>query len=45
MFRTEKFVVPHGEGCGRFTLDFEYTKQELPEKGQAMLEYDGVADK
>lgn len=38
-FKTERFVEPHGEECGSFTLDFEYTKQELQDKGEAMLEY------
>lgn len=38
-FSTENFVEPHGEDCGSFTLDFEYTKQELQDKGEAMLEY------
>ena len=38
-FRTECFLEPRGEDCGSFTLDFEYTKQELQEKGEAMLEY------
>ena len=38
-FRTERFIEPHGEDCGSFTLDFEYTKQELQYKGDKMLEY------
>ncbi len=38
-FRTERFIEPHGEDCGSFTLDFEYTKQELQDKGEKMLEY------
>lgn len=38
-FGTSSFVRPHGEDCGSFTLDFEYTKQELQEKGEAMPEY------
>lgn len=38
-FRTERFIEPHGEDCGSFTLDFEYTKQELQDKGDKMLEY------
>ncbi len=38
-FRTERFVEPHDEDCGSFTLDFEYSKQELQEKGEKMLEY------
>lgn len=38
-FATNSFVIPHDEECGSFTLDFEYTKQELQEKGDAMAEY------
>ena len=32
-FATQSFVSPHDEDCGSFTLDFEYTKQELQDKG------------
>ena len=38
-FSTNSFVIPHDEECGSFTLDFEYTKQELQDKGDAMAEY------
>lgn len=38
-FATQSFVAPQGEECGSFTLDFEYTKQELQNKGEAMAEY------
>lgn len=38
-FSTHSFVVPHEESCGSFTLEFEYTKQELQEKGDAMADY------
>lgn len=38
-FTTKSFVSPHDEECGSFTLDFEYTKQELQEQGDAMAEY------
>lgn len=38
-FATNSFVIPHDEECGSFTLDFEYTKQELQDKGDAMAEY------
>lgn len=38
-FATQSFVSPHDEECGSFTLDFEYTKQELQDKGEAMAEY------
>lgn len=38
-FATQSFVNPHGDECGSFTLDFEYTKQELQDKGEAMAEY------
>lgn len=38
-FATQSFVNPHGEECGSFTLDFEYTKQELQNEGEAMAEY------
>lgn len=38
-FATQSFVSPHDEECGSLTLDFEYTKQELQDKGEAMAEY------
>ena len=38
-FSTRSFVAPHEENCGSFTLEFEYTKQELQEKGDAMADY------
>ena len=38
-FMTEHFVEPCDNDCGSFTLDFKYTKQELQDKGEAMLEY------
>ena len=38
-FATQSFVNPHDKDCGSFTLDFEYTKQELQGKGEAMAEY------
>lgn len=38
-FATQSFVSPHDEECGSFTLDFEYTKQELQDKGESMAEY------
>lgn len=38
-FSTQSFVEPHDDKCGSFTLDFEYTKQELQAKGEAMAEY------
>lgn len=38
-FAAQSFVSPHDEECGSFTLDFEYTKQELQDKGEAMAEY------
>lgn len=38
-FGTRKFMPPEGENCGSFTLDFEYSKHELQERGEAMLEY------
>lgn len=38
-FATKSFVAPRGEECGSFTLDFEYTKQELQDKGDEMAEY------
>lgn len=37
-FATEHFLEPHGEECGSFTLDFEYTKQELQDKGETMAD-------
>ena len=36
---TQSFVAPQVEECGSFTLDFEYTKQELQNKGEVMAEY------
>ena len=38
-FSTRSFVAPYEDNCGSFTLDFEYTKQELQDKGEAMAEY------
>jgi hypothetical protein len=38
-FCTSSFVNPQGDKCGSFTLDFEYTKQELQEQGDAMAKY------
>ena len=38
-FATQSFVRPHDKECGSFTLDFDYTKQELQNKGDAMAEY------
>lgn len=38
-FATESFINPCNEDCGSFTLNFEYTKQELQGKGEAMAEY------
>lgn len=38
-FSTNSFVSPCGESCGSFTLDFEYTKQELQDKGDTMNDY------
>lgn len=38
-FGTRSFVGPHGDECGSFTLEFEYTKQELQDKGETMAEY------
>lgn len=38
-FMTQSFVNPCDDDCGSFTLDFEYSKQELQEKGEAMAEY------
>lgn len=38
-FTTKSFVSPHDEECGSFTMDFEYTKKELQEQGDAMAEY------
>lgn len=38
-FRAQSFINPHGDECGIFTLEFEYTKQELQDKGEAMAEY------
>ena len=38
-FYVHKFVAPRGEDCGSFTLELEYSKQELQEKGTSMLEF------
>nr|WP_317999323.1 hypothetical protein [uncultured Faecalibacillus sp.] len=38
-FFTRNFVNPSNEKYGSFTLDFEYTKQELQDKGDMMFEY------
>ena len=38
-FFTRSFVKPYEDDCGSFTLDLEYTKQELQEKGERMQEY------
>ena len=38
-FSTQNFVIPYDENCGSFTLDFEYTNQELEDKGEAMNEF------
>lgn len=38
-FRVADFNAPHGEECGNFALSFEYTKQELQDKGQEMQKY------
>ena len=32
-------LVKSYDDCGSFTLNFEYTKQELQDKGEAMAEY------
>lgn len=38
-FSTRSFVTPYDDECGSFTLDFEYTKQELQDKGEEMPKY------
>ena len=38
-FFTQNFVSPNGKNCGSFTLEFEYTNQELEEKGEKMKEF------
>lgn len=38
-FSTPSFKTPQGDNCGSFTLDFEYTKQELHNKGESMAEF------
>ena len=38
-FETSNFAKPHEDVCGSFTLDFEYTNDELRGKGDTMLEY------
>lgn len=38
-FATQCFIKPLGEKCGSFTLDFQYSKQELQEQGDSMKDY------
>lgn len=38
-FPTGSFIRPYGEECGSFTLDLEYTNQELQEKGTAVDDF------
>jgi len=38
-FSTQCFVNPLDEECGYFTMDFEYTNQELKEQNEAMANY------
>ena len=38
-FSTQSFLSPQGEEYGSFTLDFEYTNQELQSRGEKMLEF------
>lgn len=38
-FFTRSFVAPYAENYGSFTLDFEYTKKELLDQGDTMVEY------
>ena len=38
-FFTRSFIPPRGESCGSFTIDLEYTKKELQDQGDAMLQY------
>ncbi len=38
-FATQSFVGPDDENCGSFTIDLEYTKQELQDKGDTMNDY------
>lgn len=38
-FNVADFNAPHRDDCGNFALSFEYTKQELQEKGQEMQKY------
>lgn len=38
-FEVESLHKAYGEKCGNFSLKFDYTKQELQDKGESMLEY------
>lgn len=38
-FTTPNFIAPHDEEYGSFTLNFEYTEQELHDQGNRMREY------
>ena len=38
-FYTRNFVAPYRENYGSFTIDFEYLKRDLQEKGDAAREY------
>ena len=39
-FEVNNFIRPYKDECGSFTLDFEYTEDELKSKGDTMLEYE-----
>jgi len=38
-FSCNKFVKPHGENCGYFTLEYNYTKQELESHADDLKEF------
>lgn len=38
-FSTQNFVNPCDDNCGSFTLCFEYTNQELQDRGETMHDY------
>lgn len=38
-FETQSFITPADDECGSFTLDFDYTNEELENKGDSANEY------
>ncbi len=38
-FRVDSLISPHNEDLGNFSISFEYTRQELQDKGKEMQKY------